>query len=150
MLLTNGQQLLPLFYGIGYGMWIGMAYAILLAWRRIRRTTAWIKFWQDIVFALISGIGFFLMLLPITGGAIRLSVLASAAVGCTVSYRLAHRPALTITAVVFRATATADRILRRLWTSLALFLQNSCKKALFFSKKGLQSAFYMLYNKKRT
>ncbi len=150
MLLTNEQQLLPLFYGVGFGVWIGLIHAAVYAWRRQRRTSARMRFWQDVWFAFLAGIALFLMLLPLTGGAWRLSVLTSVGVGYAVSYRLIRRPLTRGMHLCFRVGGAVDRFLRHLLTQSVLFLQKTFKKALFFSKKGLQSAFYMLYNKKST
>lgn len=147
MMLSNQQQLLPLFYGLGCGVWIGIAYDLLLALPVCRSRAG--RFWRDVLFSFAAGALLFLPALAVTSGDIRPSMVMAAGGAALMTHRTLGRWIRTLCKQLYRLLGWFDRFLRRCATKNLRFLQNSFKKAWLFSKKGLQFVFYMLYNKKR-
>ncbi len=140
---------MPLFYCLGLGVWLGITYDLLTAFHRDRACRAQQRFLHDILLSASGGTALFLLALAITGGEIR-PMMVAAVIGGAVT---AHRCVGRWIRVAFIASAGKIRSIDRCWRQISARIlkkmQISLKKALVFSKKGLQSAFYMLYNKKR-
>jgi len=148
VMLSNGQQLLSLFYCLGFGVWIGTLADAADLWPH-RNTSPVARFLRDAAFAVSAGVLLFLLSLAITGGEIRPAMLLCVGIGIAVGHRTAGRLLRRIIPPIVRFIRQAASCFRHRTAVIGIFLQKTAKKAVFFSKKGLQTAFYMLYNKKR-
>ncbi len=147
MMISNTVQVVHLYYFLGFGAVLCLYSTLFRVWQALTAPSAWRLFFRDVLLCVTGGVLFFLFSLSITGGTLRASFLASAAVGFAVTQA-------TLNAV----WRVVSRVLTPVWQAISSCCdraaQNLCekgrkfaKKVVVFLKKGLHCLRFVVYNK---
>lgn len=146
MLLSNHEQLVRLFYCLGFGGVLCLYDSLFACWRRIAKRAPLRLFILDVILCVTGGGGFFIFSLAISGGELQAIMLLAVALG-------------------FAAMRTTRRYVRhllivpltRILTPVACAICHFCaaarekmrivsKKVAIFLKKGLHRIYNVVYN----
>ena len=130
----------------GAGFLLGAYYELFRLWRLWTRPGRARVFWQDIFYSVTGTAAFFLFLLAVADGRVRLWLIVCAAAGWIAWHA-------TVGRVIYAAAGRIGRTLRavrRRWSSFYRReeekLQKILAKPVIFLKKRLQNAIHLLYN----
>lgn len=147
MMISNHEQLLRVFYFLGFGVVLCLYSELFRLWRTVTKPNAFRRFVQDMLLCISSGLGFFLFALAVSGGTLRAAMLGAAALG----FAAARLTLDGLRRFVFVPLARFFRPLidstRRIGAAMREKGRNFRKKVAFFLKKGLHCVRYVVYNK---
>ena len=146
MMISNREQLLLLFRCLGCGMWLGLFWEILSAFRRTVHYRIG-RFTLDMLGVPISGLFLFVFALAINAGEMRPVMLIAVAVGMVVIHTTIGRFIPRLKRWCKRVFAPFYMLWRACLQRGGLFFEKSRKKVVFFYKKGLQFCRIRVYNR---
>lgn len=138
MLLSNHEQLLRLFYCLGFGALLYAYSALFRLWQILTKARALGRFVSDVLLCVSGGVLFFLFNLAVSGGQLRAAMLLAVALG----FATAHLTVRPIGHLLMPLVSAA----RRIGGFMRKKGHNFLKNVGIFFKKGLHCIHKVVYN----
>lgn len=148
MMISTADQLLRLFWFLGFGAVLCLYSTLFRLWRVLMTSRPWQVFLQDIILCVTGGVMFFLFSLSLCGGTLRASHLAAAALGFAATQLVINIIARFLNGLQRRIFCPLRRACADAVRIPGEKARNFAKKVGVFFKKGLHSILAVVYNRR--